>query len=370
MLKQDEKINLIISIPLIIGVFSCTFVNDYAIGGIFPAFYISWLLVAIVRMVGRISLKKEELRLQIFLFLIFSPLLLLEYFYGVMYYCNAYIFISLYVNILYVFPFLRKHTVELLITSVFFFLIIFFYSLYSIFFQHQRLVLFFGPNVFYRINGFFFSLIFISLYYARKNSVFFSGLFFIYFVIMISTGSRASLAVFIAHLLYVVKIFKIKTKRFFVMLFLLLLSFFYFAHYFTNTDVGRRIFYFNLSNESESIRLDFYEITYNFLIGEEPLNLIKGVTSFNDYTFTYPHNIFLESIIYGGFYCFSFIFLSYFLFLFFIKKEKENPSLLTMPFIPIFTGALFSGNLFYNFPTISVGFLMLRILFLKKGRDF
>lgn len=350
------------------AVFSATFSSDFSLYG-FPAFYLAWLAVVILRLMTGIKFKAFELITQFLLLFVFyfSLYPAVE---DLGFYYNSYIFAVLYINVLFFIPFLfkRKITIYLCFYSLVFFSAM---AIGSILSGAIRSYIIFGPNVLYRIYAFLFFMMLITHAFHSKKKIYKSVMVLIAFLALMiataATGSRGAMVVFFLISIIIIFNFSFFFKKssldfFFLgilctaIVSIIIVYIDYFSLLFW------RLFYFDPANNSEFQRLNFFKNSLEFLMNEKGLDLMYGVGHENNYFYYYPHNIFIESMVYGGLNLLFVSLITSFA-IFWTTTFSKDRMLRGISFllIGIFFGSLVSGSLLYNFPVFSVGWLVIII---------
>ena len=329
-------------------IFSLLFVGDYTILGI-PLYFIFYFINLIFRVECNIQYTYREFLLQFVLFVCFY----INLFFEISlfnFYSFSILMLILSINTLPTFHFFitrqyifnSKISIILLIT-------IFILNFYSIT-QNSNLFLrnsyIFGPNIFYRIVSYLFSLSIIPYYFNFKkiNIKYFFSIIFIFILNLFFTGSRSVIFVILAYIFFFInfkKIYILFRIKYIFYVSIILYSFFILI----NTYFGR-LFYYSKNNGSINTRLEFYE-KYRIFLKKYSVSDIFGLTSTNKYFNFYPHNIFIENIIYNGLFPFLLVVFAYAIFFSFQFFDKYR--YIFIIFISFYIGALFSGSMFDNY---------------------
>lgn len=366
-----DKINKVLSVYIypimgLFGVFASTFSSDFTLFG-FPAFYFAWLFVIALRIVVGVRFTVLEVVSQFsLLFLLYFSLF--PAISDASLYYNAYFFAVLYINVLFFIPFLLKRKVT---TYLCFYILTAFsiLAMASILSGAVRSYILFGPNVLYRIYAFLFFLMLTTHAFHSKRKIYQSPMmivaFFSLLIAMVATGSRGAVAVFLLMIVIIVLNFSFFFKKssldylilgtgilFFTVLIIL--------NYDLLSVIFSRLIFFDLTNASELERIGFYQNSRNFIFEEQGVNLLLGVGQENKYFSFYPHNIYIESMVYGGF---NMLFISVLTSIVMLwsttfSNDKYLRSICFI-FIGVYFGSLVSGSLLYNFPVFSVGWTAL-----------
>lgn len=366
-----EKINKILSVyiyPILgfFGVFASTFSSDFTLFG-FPAFYLTWLFVVVLRILVGVRFTVLEIVSQ------FSLLFLLYFslypaIHDANLYYNAYIFAVLYINVLFFIPFLLKRKV----TNYLCFYILTAFSIFalaSILSGAVRSFILFGPNVLYRIYAFLFFMMLTTYVFHSKKKIYQSPMiisaFLALLIAMAATGSRGAVAVFLLMIIIIVLNFSFFFKKSSLDYLILVTGISFFAvliilNYDLLSVIFSRLIFFDLTNASELERIGFYQNSRNFIFEEQGVNLLLGVGQENKYFSFYPHNIYIESMVYGGF---NLLYISVLTSMAMLwsttfSNDKYLRSICFI-FIGVYFGSLVSGSLLYNFPVFSVGWTAL-----------
>lgn len=342
---------------------SANFVNDFNVNGYF-GFYLFWLLTVGFRLITQIKLTKPELYAQFTVFILISPLLIIEILKvgGISDYYHSYFISILFVNIFFLLPYLTSQPTKFMISGGGV-LIIFLSALAYRFFTEGwvREPLIFGPNVLYRLYSFLVLIIFVSFFLRKRKPSFIVAMILvsIWGLLLLSTGSRGGVAVFLVLLIYYffISTSSVSSKIFGVMAFGSVLLF----TFFSLVEVMPRIVSIDLENASELERLKFLFIFKDFLFNSSETALLTGLSSVNSVLYTYPHNIVIEGFIYSGVLGGVISVAAILLMLKFLSKvnDRKSYNYLAILYIPFLIGAQFSGNNFYNFQVIVVPIILL-----------
>lgn len=338
MLKKLMQKFYRVSVFLFLALF--TFVNDYSVGPIY-LFFILYLLLITIRLIENLKYTWPELCLQFFLLLLFS--------YHIIYeldsnnsYSSAIAMTILFVNsaplFFKIYNWIEQgERVFFQLSSLVFITAIVYFFIYG-----NRIEILFGRNVLYRIFAFLYAFGFLTIVNKKIIVQFFY--FIIFTLAMLSLGSRGGLvvAIFFSLLLMLrLNDSSISLKFFPILSLLVILG----SGYLILQDVFRRVFYFNLENASEVVRINYFQNLLELFQSFDFFEIIFGIGSKNYYMLFagYPHNFFIEYIIfYGTLVAFTALFIYILLF-------KNYKNLYLYPFYGIAIGSFFSGDLYYNF---------------------
>ena len=328
--------------------FSLLFVGDYSIIGI-PIYFILYFINLIFRVECNIQYSYREFLLQFILFSIFYINLFFEIF-SLNFYSFSIVILILSINILPTFHFFitNQYSFNSKI-SIILLIFIFVINLYSFtrssnYFLRNSYI--FGPNIFYRVLSYLFSLSILPYYFKLKeiNKKFIFALFTIFIINLFFTGSRAVIFIVIAYIFFFINFIKIYNLFSFKFIFYVTISSYLFF-ILINTYFGR-LFYYANNNGSIISRFDFF-YRFKFFLNKYSFSNLFGLSSKNIYLDFYPHNIFIENIIYNGLFPFILTIISYFLFFSFQFSKKYK--FIYIIFISFFLGSLLSGSMFDNY---------------------
>lgn len=340
--------------------FSVTFIGDYTIG-LIPLFPIFWFLVIARR---NFSVSLSEIKIQVVIFLIFSPFYI--HFTNFDVYNLLPIYIALYVNVL---PLLNRvifdssppKTLPVILGGVF---ILFFTLSYFVVSSGERAYVVFGPNILYRIYGFLFFVYVLNLSdnrISRREKITVIVMLVLFFLCSATTLSRGATFVIISVMLYVffvVRIFSLLEMIGLGVLGLLLITF---GLDFSFLSLFDRLLLFKESGNSVSIssRMQFYH-DFIYYLDSDILGILFGLGSINVVYDYYPHNIFLEVFVYLGTVIGLFFVVGLLKSIFFslFYKEKKVGKLIWL-YSPVFIGANFSGGLLDHFYLLTIVFVVL-----------
>jgi hypothetical protein len=375
----------------VILILCITFVGDYSVYYV-PLFFPFWLLV-----MARKGMKvvKSELICQIFLFVLFLPVMLRpsRYSNSIEYYISSF-YPFLYVNVLYfslkVLNKLQSHKLALETAKWLCFLSLTGVGLLTLGLSETRNSFVFGPNVYYRLLGvvalFYLFLIKSTLTQSRIATTrsFIFNQFASFFLVAVSifclfkTGSRGSLFVIAFLLLTASKNLMSFEKRqltklfTFSYIFLIVPAMLSSNYIFESlgqrfdgilqTTYAERFFRFSFGEGSSSASFDerhyFYDLLPKFLESE---NSIFGegtvyIDRITDGVLFYPHNLYLD-LVYnsGSIVTLIFIVFSCLYVLCFARNRLTPPMKdLTVMLFPIYMGSQSSGTLFDNYPVLAM----------------
>ena len=329
-------------------IFSLLFVGDYTILGI-PLYFILYFINLIFRVECNIQYTYREFILQ-FLLLSFFYINLFFELSNFEFYSFSIIILILSVNILPTFHFfiVNQYSFNSKISIILLFFI-FVLNLFSFtksgnFFLRNSYI--FGPNIFYRIISYLFSLSILPFYFKLKkiNKKYFFAFFSIFIINLFFTGSRAVIFIIIAYIFFFINFKKI--KNLFNIKYIFYISIITYSFFILINSYFGRLFFYAKNNGSIIARLDFFN-KFKIFLNKYSVTDIFGLSSINKYYVFYPHNIFIENIIYNGLFPFIWVVFAYVLFFsfHFIDKYKY----IYIIFVSFFIGSLFSGSMFDNY---------------------
>lgn len=345
--------------------FSVLFVNDYKLAFDLPALYPAWLALMAVRMVCRLWPSRGELLAQGALLLLLTPSFLVELTQSSSDYFHAYLGAVIAVNAVFGLPRLCRDR-HVVLVSLGALLVVGGLGLYQLVLGVSRGSLVFGPNVLYRAGAFFFGVFWVG---ASTTSTPVSGkrwmvmAYAAFSLIMAFTGSRGAMVTWAVLSVGVYAALGLRFRKGYMkplVLFALLIP--VLAGYVLLQERVWRLTYFSLANASESIRLDFFYQGLEYLQQTDWMIQLFGVGSevaVNRYFGFYPHNIFLESLVYGGWWLLCWVGWSFVLFFRLLVRPEGAVLGLVLPLAGVFVGSLFSGDLWYNFTVLSVGIVFM-----------
>ena len=132
-----------------------------------------------------------------------------------------------------------------------------------------------------------------------------------------------------------------------------------------------RLLYFSSEGSSISVRNDMYYKFFEYIPYLNIDSIFFGVGVNSKVWNFYPHNIFIELIIYYGFIYGMLPILSYYLFLMLYSRSINLAGYtdrLLLFFLPIYIGSLFSGSLYESFTLICIPFAIF-LNTLKKSKN-
>lgn len=352
-------------------VFLGTFVNDFVFIG-FHGFYFFWIGCLILRIVQEVKFSDVEILVQILLISFLLSSIFLEFIYYGPSYWNYYLFAVLYVNFipLFLFLFKRPRLLGKIVIILIFWLFLF--SLYSIQSGALRSELLFGPNVLYRMFCFLLMVFVMSAWKSSRTSRIMIDKSIVCVALMAlvcvaATGSRGGIVTLMLSLFFIIYFSNWWSWKLMIGFTALSPFFILSLAKIIEQSVFWRLIYFDLENNSEATRLGFYSIAYDYLVNDiSTLKLLIGSGSGGQVFNFYPHNLFLESFVYGGVMMLVLSSLYFFHLIGSFFKINNNYLSLIAVFFPIFVGSLFSGNLSYNFPVITVGVFLTLTFFIRQ----
>jgi len=362
--ERQDMLSLLYGGFAFFAVFSATFSSDKTVGGV-PAFYLAWAGVVAIRAVKGIGYKRLEFVAQCLLAMSLLPAFLSAQD-DFSFYYNAYLFAVLYINVLFVLPWLiRQETTPYLAFAGLSAWAVF--GLRSILSGEVRTYIIFGPNVLYRIYAFLFLLLCISFIACFDRKLVTSVMFWLGLVFLVlgmaATGSKGAVVVLVVLLIvYGSRALFRKNLKGALGTYAALFSVAYvvsglFGDY-IRTVFGR-LLDFSLATTSAAWRAAALRAAPDFLTNEQGLPWLIGQGPENRYTTFYPHNVLVESTVYGGFWLLSVnvIALVALAIMLFSKENLSQQSSLIL--LGVIVGSFFSGSLLYNYPVFSVGFVAL-----------
>lgn len=364
MLNRKEILGFISPLLLIGYLFS----GDFFLAGI-PAFVIVWIVILLARYLCGNLLTHTEIITQASLFIVFFPSVLRLLFTAGEY--DFWVIASiLAVNIM---PLLLiALEVKSAGTSLWLIMICcFFIGIVS---WGSREGFIFGPNILYRIFCFigFLFLVRVNLSYKIGEKI---SIYKVYLFVgamsfsALSTGSRGgSIAAFIMLAYLLVLFSKRSTARYAIVI---LAAFFWIINNLSlvQQSLGRSV-NFDLSGDSISIRITLYERVKAFLSEASTAELLFGVGSPNRFypiEGLYPHNLFIEMIIYHGTYLILIFFIAS-LFAIFLSIKNITLRTLSVVFLPIYIGSMFSGQFIDHSYLVSFPFIVVILFFVVRRK--
>lgn len=334
-------------------VFSIFFVGDHLLIASTPSFVIVWLSILIWRFLNGPSLSVGELLAQAGVFVLCLPL----YIRGLVSHELYYLFLFQAVLFINAMPLMIRVLQSgalgvVVLASCVIFLLEGFYT------WNQRQGIFFGPNVLYRVYALPLSMLAASCLISRSSNVhvrtpgWVAGLAAVLLMVpIISTGSRGglmtyALVVFVLAAIYV----RSEQRSHYVILVVASLSIAALLFYNWSTlqiSLGRTVDYRSII-EGDAIRFSLLSRAYDFISSENGFDLILGLGSVNAYYadgVLYPHNFFLELLVYHGVFFLIIVLLQYSLVSMYIKTSGVFFVAGLVLILPIFIGAMVSGNM-------------------------
>jgi hypothetical protein len=342
------------------GIFSATFIGDFTIAGI-PVFFGVVPLIVFLRYALRIKLSWAEVIAAVSSGIFLSLLALLHH-NDLEFYYFSFIFILVYLF------FLKLTWRPLSSRAVTIFLGLAIIAVGAVAIMNVvngtlRASHVFGPNVYYRVIGFLAASFLLSNYLTRSFG--FPVLFILFGAVigLAATGSRGAVLViiFLVALFYRDLFDKSadKSLRLPAALFTASIIIFFYVFIDTFQKYFWRLTYLSLENGSEKVRLSYVNALKDYLENAGFIQLVFG-DGYSQRVFSfYPHNIFLEAVVYHGLF-FSIPSLIFFgiLVTAFRKSPSERTSFDMLVIIqgPIFIGTLISGSLMeaYSIYAISI----------------
>lgn len=354
----------------VILLLACTFAGDYLLKGA-PAYYLCWSGVVLFRVVCRIPYSVSEAISQLALLTASLPFLLIHA-WEISHYYHAFLFAILYINVLPLLPWLEKRSRSTVQVALLMLLVFIVFSVWSLMQGVVRANIVFGPNVLYRVYGFLFGLI-VIMGFSRADfrgigrplsSLTVSLSLFILVgllsVAMIATGSRGALIAFFSLLLvlaWLAQTFSDCARTLRRGIFVLITCVGILAFVIVGPLLGRMLS-FDLANASEDVRLGYFSRTLDFLVSEKLFGLFLGAGESNSYYDFYPHNIFLEALVYGGFYMLMIVAVAYVSIVVVVLLRTQR-SRDVIPYVGVFVGTLLSGSMLDNYSILGLGFFLL-----------
>lgn len=225
--------------------------------------------------------------------------------------------------------------------------------------ESARFSFVFGPTILYRVV---LILYFTICIFALKNEKYLIFLFLtvITVIIIVRIGSRGGIVTIVVMSMFVLGRY-VNIYIFAQIIIALFLAFLFiyncdqqFNQIFDNLFSSLRAFNFDSDGASIAIRLEKASSIFDLLNSPQ---VAFGSVDPNGFTGNYPHNIFVEVIIYHGifeFLLFAFMHIGYLRVIFMPKKYSENDWYIAMLFMPIMIGSQFSGSLLDNYSYLSV----------------
>lgn len=226
----------------------------------------------------------------------------------------------------------------------------------------------FGPNMIYRVLSFIWAFYYIFLLReasGKKINLTTPSIIMllIFFLGMLSTGSRGGLVTLLIYLS--VLIISIRISPLIILAFSLSVLFgvcFIIDYWHIFGGIINRLIFFDLSNNSEAYRFSNYTLLSKFLNDSDSYQILFGLTSENSLLSFYPHNIILELIFYCGLISVIIFMLGFVL----IFKNYNLYKYIIFLFLGVGFGSLVSGNMQYNFPILSLSLLGFSTIYLRK----
>jgi len=378
-------------------IFSATFSGGYPYGHI-PIFYVFWLLILLRR---RFEIFPFEIRTQVFLALIFSPIWARPFLHSTSFYWSAWSLI-LYVNVVvFSIQFFERlwqseRSSKLLWFGCFLALAVICFitmrqagsnplSFIKPRGNQSRFSYFFAMNIYYRQIGCVFLFI-LALFWKQYHLHYVEGIkgvlklmamlvsLLVSFYLLFITGSRGATIVggFIL-VTYAVLMMRISTKwfRFLNGSLLLGLVVLFLRSSYKAVLLYSRLFVFrdpDPTSHAIQARMNYYERIFDFLKNENYM-IGVGTKSEGASPFFYPHNLFLDLLYHAGIVTTVIIIIFMIMLLFQVLRPARVSTpikfyLLVM--VPIFIGAMFSGNLYNNFTIVTLCVTVL--VYLKRVR--
>ncbi|MGM0564427.1 MAG: O-antigen ligase family protein [Pseudomonadota bacterium] len=342
MIRGESLLNFLSPFLLL----SYMFVGDYMLGEA-PAFLVVWFSVLLFRYIGNSPITRSEIVVQAILFLILSPYLLKlittisEY--------NYWVFSSiLLVNVVPLF----SRSIDSAAAGVGqYVLIIASFFAGVVIWGGVREGLVFGPNVLYRVFGVVAFLSLTRLYSYHEDGVD-SGLLkavlplcLLSFSIF-ATGSRGGVVVVFFMVIFF--LFLVMKKKSIAYVSPFLLGFFYwvFDHWVAIQSAVGRSLQFGISEGSGSVRLILLKNASDYIDQATLGEVIFGAghpNRFYPVESLYPHNFFVELLVYHGVYLTAIVATSLVLSAYAFKKSVCFRKILLI-FLPVYVGAMFSGQ--------------------------
>lgn len=351
MVELNEKLHLAAIDYFLI--FAAFFVGDHLLLGYIPSFIIVWISILIWRFLNGPYYSVGELLAQLGVFALCLPL----YIRGLVSYEFYYFFLFqavLFVNAL---PLIIRVLQSRLLGAVALFSCVIF-LLEGVYTWNQRQGILFGPNVLYRVYALPLSMLAASCLISRSSNINFktpgwlAGLAAALLLVpIISTGSRGglmtyALVVFVLGAIYMRK----EKKSHYASLLIASLSIAALLFYNWSTlqiSLGRTVDYRSVI-EGDAIRFSLFSRGYDFMSYENGVDLVFGLGSVNSYYadgVLYPHNFFLELLVYHGAFFLVIVLLQYVLVFMYTHKAGAFCISGLVLMLPIFVGAMVSGNL-------------------------
>lgn len=231
-------------------------------------------------------------------------------------------------------------------------LLFLFFSISIILSFEYRPYVFFGPNILYRVLTFLFLYIVLFNNFSNSKIILFLliGLFIFSMILTRSRGAGVVLATVLIFCFYylfldnkynVFNQLKIIIPTFFIV--------FIIFDIYGDTLAINRLFLFN--DFFLEYRINNIYIFIDYLNYEGLKNIILGSGIINNYFNYYPHNLFIESLVYYG----ILLFMLPIFFLLSCINSKDDFLINIIFLISIFIGSLFSGDLMESFIIFSAG---------------
>lgn len=222
----------------------------------------------------------------------------------------------------------------------------------------------FGPNVYYRIIGYFYILFLITSLLTGALTKYRFLLLAVAVTILLSTGSRGAIPVILLLTILHAKMALRHSPYGLLKIIFGLLGLFVGALYYLENFQERfwRLFYFTLENASLQTRWSFLDDAMQYIETMSFKDFLLGDGESQRVFFYYPHNIVLESFVYHGIFVASIFVIYLALFLRALSQSlyaKISNWNLILLFSPVFLGSMVSGSFFEAYTVAAVTVLVL-----------
>lgn len=352
-------------------IFCAVFSGDFSVSGLY-VFFLSPIIIILFRSALRISARKAEITSFLGMALVFSVVMLvnsadLSSYYWALVFAILFLFSIPLIELL-----LEQSEVAYICGLILLAMLPF--ALLAIAQGHVRSSLLFGPNVYYRVVGFIYLMFLLTSILtgaATKYRFFFLT---VAIIILFSTGSRGTLPVTAALIIFYIKSTLKKSQYNTLKLItgatLLISGVLY------NLESIRarfwRLFYFDLENASLHTRFLFLLDAKHYVETMSFKDFLFGDGESQRVFSFYPHNIILETFVYHGVFM-VLIFLTFGTFLLYtffqpIDGKNKNANLVII-FSPIFLGSMVSGSFFEAYSIAAVATFAFSRTVLKKTSE-
>ncbi len=352
-----------ISAGLFITIIGATFVGDYSINN-FPPFFLFLPALFALRWMAGISITIHEMAASYFLALWCSVLALVSSS-EVNFDYYAFAFAFLFVFFIEPLRRLLNLRITMQMTGIFI-LALGILGAYQLISGVPRGGVVFGPNVYYRVVGFFFIIFLISSFKLRSFGLYQATVFISSVVALASTGSRGAFVTILLLTFVTLSVIpksnvkttvKLSMSAVFVLFGIFLYQ--YWSHIY---NLVWRIFYFSLESGSSLTRLKYVDIFWSYISDASVSQLIFGDGVSKRVFDFYPHNIFLEYIVYHGVpFAIPIVIYSLSLVTASIRGKllSSERGFIMLAFSPILLGAQFSGSMMESYSLMALSCILI-----------